>query len=325
MEKIGFIPNKFIKGGFFQTVFPFYFNENPKDFSPEETVFVPFSDGDKGLIDFNGLNSVSEKPIVFLAHGLGGCTESPYKKRLAKKLVDNGFMTARFAHRGSNSDKLRSRKTYHSGSYGDLKAAINYVEKRWPDRKILVIGYSLSGTIMMNMLIRSGKDEFKQVKKFVSVCAPVDLKKSSEYVKEGLNRMFDIYYSFELKKILRKQKQDNPQSQYPSLNGVYSVFDFDAAFTASHAGYKNVDDYYADCSPLKRLSEIKHHIEMIFAKDDPLISEACLDRIPRDIETLELNIQNSGGHLGFYSENNTSFNDKRWLDEYLYKVASNIT
>ncbi len=125
--------------------------------------------GGKGLIDFKGLNSKPDKPIVFLAHGLGGCSESPYKKRLAKKLCKNDFLTARFAHRGSNTDRLRSQKTYHSGSYDDFKTAINYVEKRWPDRKILVVGYSLSGTIMMNMLIRSHKDDFKRVEKFVSV------------------------------------------------------------------------------------------------------------------------------------------------------------
>ena len=131
---------------------------------------------------------------------------------------------------------------------------------------------------MMNMLIRSTKEEFKSVEKFVSVCSPIDLKSSSDYVKEGFNRMFDIYYSYELKKILHKQKEDNPDKNYPDLKGVYSVIDFDTVFTASHAGYKNVEEYYKDCSPLKRLSEIKHKLEMIFAKDDPIISERCFQK-----------------------------------------------
>ena len=102
---------------------------------PEETVYITFKDGDKGLIDFNGLSSSADRPIVFLAHGLGGCSESPYKKRLAKKLTQNNFLSARFAHRGSNTNRLRSQKTYHSGSHEDLKEAINYVENRWPDEK----------------------------------------------------------------------------------------------------------------------------------------------------------------------------------------------
>ena len=70
MNKRRFIPHKYIKGGFFQTIFPFYFDESPKDFVPEETVYITFKDGDKGLIDFNGLNSSPDRPIVFLAHGL---------------------------------------------------------------------------------------------------------------------------------------------------------------------------------------------------------------------------------------------------------------
>ncbi len=158
----------------------------------------------------------------------------------------------------------------------------------------------------------------------MSVCSPVDLKSSSEFVKEGFNRMFDLYYSYELKKILQKQRENNPDKIYPELKGVYSVIDFDTVFTASHAGYNSVEDYYKDCSPLGRLSEIKHKLEMIFAKDDPIISERCLEKIPRDMDVLELNIQSSGGHLGFYSEVTTSFNDKRWLDEHLFKLAKNI-
>ena len=60
--------------------------KSPKDFVPEETVYITFKDGDKGLIDFNGLNSSPDRPIVFLAHGLGGCSESLLQKATRKKI-----------------------------------------------------------------------------------------------------------------------------------------------------------------------------------------------------------------------------------------------
>ena len=162
------------------------------------------------------------------------------------------------------------------------------------------------------------------MEKFVTVCSPVDLKKSSEYVQQGVKRMFDIYYSYELKKLLRKQKINNPDKKFPEMRGVYSVIGFDTVFTARHAGYDNVEDYYQDCSPILRMREIEHNIEMIFAKDDPLISEGCLAKIPRNSQTIELNIQESGGHLGFYSDVPTRFNDNRWLDAYLFRTAENL-
>ena len=153
-----------------QTVYSFWYDESPKDYLAEERVSISLEDGDIVSLDINGLAHRTSKLVVFLAHGLGGSSESAYKKRLAKKLNNAGIITVRFNHRGSELESEGSLKTYHSGSTDDLKKAIEYTENRWSHCKLVVIGFSLSGTIMMNMLTESDENEFKNVSKFISVC-----------------------------------------------------------------------------------------------------------------------------------------------------------
>jgi len=41
-------------------------------------------------------------PVVILAHGMGGCSESGYMRRIASKLSGKGFGVVMMNHRGRN-------------------------------------------------------------------------------------------------------------------------------------------------------------------------------------------------------------------------------
>ena len=82
------------------------------------------------------------RPIILLAHGMGGCSESGYMKRISTKLWMRGYGVFLVNQSGCGPGMGLSPRLWHGGSSDDLAKMIDFVIQRHPDKYLLPVGIS---------------------------------------------------------------------------------------------------------------------------------------------------------------------------------------
>ncbi len=316
-----FEPHPLIRGGQMQTLVAFAWTE-ASPLPPDEQIIVALQDGDELVIDINHpMHQDSRTPLVYLIHGLGGDASSAYKLRLAQKLTRLGFRVLRHNHRGAGQQAYRARSIYHSGSSLDVLTAIQTVAARWPDSPLLTIGFSLSGTILLNMLGRHYRElhEIPQLRAAMSVCAPIDLELSSLAIDQWRNKHLDSYYVFVLIRQLIERGLIDARTAHQRM-GRWTLRAFDEGITAPMGGFHSRSHYYETCSPQNIVADIQCPTTILAAADDPIVPALSVFKAPYSTKTI-LDLQKSGGHLGFLARRKTPLGDIRWLDAYIARWA----
>ena len=106
------------------------------------------------------------------------------------------------------------------------------------------------------------------------------------------------------------------------IKGLKTIGEFDANFTAPSWGFKSLEDYYYQSSPIFRIQNLIKNLPptlLIHAKDDPWVPYQSTLNLKNSLnessDKLNILITNKGGHNGFHS-NNGCWSDeavKNWL------------
>ena len=260
------------------------------------------------------------KPLVILAHGMGGCSESGYMRRIAGRLWDRGSGVIMMNHRGSGPGMGLSDSLWHGGSSSDLDRLIQYVLELYPRRAMLIVGFSLSGNILLKYL-GEGRKVPSNIHGAFAVNPPIDLKVSSEIL-SSRNGTFNNYYV----KLLRRQAQAmqecfpdayRPKSEYRTIR------EFDIVYTAPAAGFRDVEEYYSKCSASQFLESIHVPTTILCAQNDPFIPPKVFEDVLKNF-TLTFNAPEGGGHMGYIANRPTALGDRRWLDYVIVNWVENI-
>lgn len=317
-----FEPHPLFRGGQLQTLAAFLWPQ-ARAIRTDEYLQVEVSGDDHIELAVNHPKG-DVKGIVYLLHGLGGDANSAYKLRLTAKLLPHGFRVVRHNHRG-NGEKVKSAKgLYHSGSADDVLAGLKAVNERWPGVPMVVIGFSLSGTMLLNLLGWKPDEieKIPEIKGAMSVCSPLDLHASAWSLARKRNKHYDFFFArTTLDQLIRRkylQKSDLRKNfRKPTLRKV------DEYVTAPYGGFKDAADYYDNCSPKNSLHNIRLPTLVLAAADDPVVpGESVRKAEPSPAVTIQM--ERSGGHMGFLSRELTSHNDYRWMDQFIEEWAENL-
>lgn len=253
-------------------------------------------------------------PVVLLLHGLTGDHASPYMKRIASKFYRRNIRAVRLDWRGSGAGIALARYPYHSGRSADLLATIEVLQRRFPESPLNVVGFSMSGNILLKLLGEfgaAGKGD-AGIAKAVAVCPPIDLIFTVDKLRFGLASAYDRYFTKACVRDVCRRKEVRTDAVIPagwlSLN-PRTLREFDETFTAPVCGYASADDYYARSSALQVLPAITVDTLVIAAADDPVIPfEQFLkaDYPP----TVRLHATRHGGHMGFVTARGSG-----WMDD----------
>ena len=92
------------------------------------------------------------------------------------------------------------------------------------------------------------------------------------------------------------------------IKGLKTIGEFDANFTAPSWGFKSLEDYYYQSSPIFRIQNLIKNLPptlLIHAKDDPWVPyQSTLNlknSLNESLDKLTILITNKGGHNGFHS------------------------
>jgi hypothetical protein len=273
---------------------------------PSEPFRIALPDGDQ----LAGRYYPGEAKVLTLVfHGLGGDDQAHYVRRtvaLARKL---GHHVWTLNHRGCGEGRTLAKKPYHSGSGDDLGAAFAAARTRHPDLRQLAIAYSLSANALLLNLGGGLREPAAQPDAAIAVNPPVDLAACSKTIHCGLSRLYELRFIRRCRHAIQQRVEDGLIPNVYRTSALMSLRQFDDAYTTKASGFRDADDYYAQCSARPHLSKITVPTVILMAKDDPFIPwQDAVESQPSSAVHLHLEI--SGGHMGYLSRD---LPGHRWL------------
>lgn len=256
-------------------------------------------DGDFVDLDMRQTSSERSDTCILTLHGLEGSANAPYIKsmELATRVTGWDFVAMNF--RGCSGEVNRTLRFYHSGETEDLREVLTYLTERYS--RILLVGYSLGGNVVLKYLGEAPQQVCPQVKAVAAISAPIDLEGSALKIGESSNafymRRFIRLLSF---KVEMKQRLFPKQLDAEACRRMRSFEEFDGQVTAPLNGFASAQDYWRRCSALNWLDDIRCPALLLNARNDPFLSPACF---PEGLETTNDFVYpcfpSRGGHLGF--------------------------
>ena len=309
-----FFPHWGVPGGIVQTIIGSQFKGKCLPY-PSEIRHEINIDDQTTVVLFKIEARDSNKPIILLAHGMGGCSASGYIKRISTKLWMQGYGVFLVNHRGSGPGMGLSSKLWNGGSSNDLSLMINFIIEKSSGKTLLPIGFSLSGNILLKYLGEE-REVPKQISGALAVNPPIDLRASSYIISRKKSCwLFNRYYM----KLIRNQAEAIA-SQFPNalnpLKNIKTIWDFDVSYTAPVGGYKNVEHYYDQCSSMHYLKQIGTPTAILCARDDPFIPAQLFDKAEVSSH-ISLHRPDGGGHMGYIAKTTTPYGDCRWMDYFI--------
>ncbi len=263
------------------------------------------------------------KGLVIVTHGLGGSSQRFGLKRIAKKLLNDGFVVFKLNLRGAGSGRYLTNSNYSAKCSRDIIEVVDFLKNKFEKNNFKLndcyfpffgIGLSLGGTIFLNACLdykcKNNKTLFDGL---ACVSSPLDLLDCSECIDKPRNIIYQKWLIRRLKyQVLRSQFNNkelvSSETIKRKLKKVRTIREFDKEFTAPNWGYKSVDDYYLKASPftkLKKSNEKLPYTLFIHAKDDPWVpyksTNELKNLLDRNQEKVSILITEKGGHNGFHS------------------------
>jgi len=328
-----FKPAWWCPGAHAQTIMGALFRRGPHVTLERKRLETP--DGDFLDLDFLGppaSNKKSDLPLVVILHGLEGSSQSPYVQNLLSKIQSRGWRAVAINMRMCSGEPNRLKQTYHSGKTEDLDLIIRELAKICPREKLMLVGYSIGGNIVLKWLGEQETRGAGLVHKAVVVSVPYDLMRSVEVLDRGFNR--EVYTRALLgglkKKLAAKKKKFPNAIRYDQVEGCNTFTVFDREATAPLNGFKDEQDYWKKSSSKHFLKSIGVRTLLIHAEDDPFFPGRFLPLGDIDqSKFLEILLLPHGGHVGFVSGpapwKQTFWLEDQILDFFKHKILCPTT
>lgn len=276
--------------------------------------FVDLEDGDQIVLhEDQPVGGHPAAPIVLIIHGLTGCYLSGYMCRLADKLSARGYRVVRMDMRGCGWGEAYAKLPNHCGRSSDLAAVLYYLTEQFPEAGITTIGYSMGGTIVLNLLAEAGEMRVGNLEHSFVICPPIDLVGVEQHFGSFWGRPYDrVFVKNIWNQVLRRWKL------YPELapslipRRPRRLRDIDETVLAPACNFKSAEDYYLTTSPGPKLKSICQPVTILSSEDDPVVPVDFLLSYPHS-SAVEVITTKFGGHLGFLGKPNGD-PDFRWLD-----------
>ncbi|MBI2535943.1 MAG: hydrolase [Gemmatimonadetes bacterium] len=298
MDQTGFRPAWWLPGPHAQTLGARWLRSREGETAlRRERVQLP--DGDFLDLDFSDLDP--RLPLVVVLHGLEGSARSTYALEMYRALRARDIRAVGLNFRSCSGEVNRAPRLYHSGETGDLAYVLDLLRRRFPDRPIGAMGFSLGGNVLLKYLGEAGGAVEPAAAAAISV--PFDLGAGAVHLERGFSRAYRRYL---VRKLQRKTR-----AKAALLRGRISVenvlaartfVEFDDAATAPLHGFRDAEDYYAKSSCAQYLSAIRVPTLLIHSADDPFLPAESIPRVAVAANPfIRAAFTETGGHVGFVS------------------------
>jgi predicted alpha/beta-fold hydrolase len=265
------------------------------------------------------------KGLAVIFHGLEGSVDSHYAAHLLDDLRLAGWDSVLIHFRGCGPGGNQTARSYHSGETTDNLFALKHIKSTTDYQKIIAIGYSLGGNMLLKML-GEGYDG-PELEQAIAVSPPFDLAKCSIAISQGFS---NVYQTHLLKSMRNKFVTKYHLYDYQKLIGVGlndiaqmdTFFAFDDKITGPLHGFDNAQHYYQTCSANQFMHNIEVPALVLHAKDDPFMTPDIVPHESQLSPQVTIELSDKGGHVGFLE--GSPLNPSLWVNERILRCLESI-
>ena len=315
------MPRRFLRGGHVQTVAAFLIPRRLHLPAPEERL-VEVASGVCVLCDCNWQADRTKALTIIVVHGLEGSSDSQYARGIADKALRAGMNVIRFNQRNCGGTEAIAPVLYHSGLSSDIAAVARDTIARDRISRLALVGFSMGGNLVLKLAGEWGKQSPPEFLAVAACCPAIDLAASADALHEPVNRIYETYFLWALRRRMLRKVQLFPEHfDRQRLRGIRSLREFDDKVTAYYCGFAGVDDYYDRASAAHVVEQIAVPTLVLHAANDPFIRITPQTR--RKIlsnPNITLVEAEDGGHCAFVGArngpgpNDASVDDGYWAE-----------
>ena len=301
---------------------------------PNQTISlqIDLPDGEQMMVHEElGPTLSSDAPLVILVHGLGGDHSAPYLERIAYQLRRRNRQVWRVDLRGSGMGFELAWRPAHAGASDDLFAVIAKARSVHPNSPIFLVGFSLSGNIVLKMLGELAEGRFAipleqaGIGEAIAFAPPMDLNDCADNMDRLSRRIYTRYYVKNLQQqAARKRDLFAQWQQLPTQPAIKTIRQFDARYTAPLGGFRDTGHYYGQSSSIQWLPSIQTKTEIILDRHDPIVTWSSHLKATFDPNWVRFTHTNHGGHMGYFG-----IDDQkrliRWMEYYVIERTASAT
>lgn len=288
-------PPLWLRNGHVQSVWPTLFRKVAIAEPVREV--LPTDDGDELHLDWYRQGS---DRLAVLSHGLEGHSRRPYMLGLARALLNDGWDVLAWNFRSCGGVMNHQPRFYHSGATGDLDRVVQHGLARGYKTAFLS-GFSMGGNLTLLYLGQQSEQVDSRICGAATYSVPCDLAGSADTLALPSRRIYMQRFLRDLQvKMEEKSKRFPELIDVSGFGNIRSFHEFDDRYTAPLHGFRDAQDYWASCSALWKLKDIRVPSLIVNAADDPFLSRQCF---PESREQLGAHVRLEsprwGGHVGF--------------------------
>jgi predicted alpha/beta-fold hydrolase len=264
------------------------------------------------------------RTTLLLLHGLEGSSSAHYMRGIAAKAWAAGCNVVRLNQRNCGGTEHLSRGLYHSGLTHDPLFVIRTLIDEGI-RSIAVAGYSLGGNLALKLAGELGTS-LPELRAVCAVSPTMDLGVCVQALERKANIPYQFNFVRNLKKRMRRKAAAFPGDfSLEPLGRVWTVRQFDEAYTAPHHGFDGASDYYHRASAMRVIDRIAVPTLILTAADDPFVPpESFRDPAVTANRHITVYVSPHGGHCGFL-EHGTGDYDGYWAEREIVRfVRANV-
>lgn len=288
-------PPVWLRNGHIQSVWPSLFRSVAMR-TPEEEV-LPTPDEDELHLDWYRQGS---DRLAVISHGLEGHSRRPYVLGLARALLAEGWDVLAWNYRSCGGTMNLKPRFYHSGATEDLAHVVRHA-LGGDYQSLFLSGFSMGGNLSLLYLGQQGEHVDSRICGAVTYSVPCDLAGSAEMLALPSRRIYMQRFLKDLhEKMQEKSRRFPDRIDVSGFESIRTFREFDDRYTAPLHGFRDAKDYWAQCSALTRLKDIRVPALMVNAADDPFLSNACYPESKKILGAyVRLEAPKWGGHVGF--------------------------
>ncbi|MGH8086102.1 MAG: YheT family hydrolase [Lysobacter sp.] len=276
-------------------------------------------DGGDG-VRLQGLHSAmpaaAPRGLALLLHGWEGSVESSYMRLTAARLLARGFEVFRLNFRDHGDTHHLNEEIFHSCRIDEVVLAAKDVARRFPQRPMVVAGYSLGGNFALRLALRAPAAGLA-LAHVAAVCPVIDPARTMAAMEAGL----PVYlWHFERKwrrSLARKRALFPGRHDFDDRVLGQRMRPLTQWLVERHTDFGTLDRYFDGYSIAgERLAGLQVPASILMAADDPVIpfDDFAALQLPA---SARLDVSPWGGHCGFIENARLDGFAERWIAQRL--------
>jgi predicted alpha/beta-fold hydrolase len=186
-----------------------------------------------------------------------------------------------------------------------------------------VAGYSLGGNVALKLAGDLGSDAPPQLRAVCAVSPTMDLAVCVRALERRANYPYQWNFVRNLKSRMRRKAALFPDEfSVEPLGRIWTVRQFDEAYTAPYYGFANASDYYHRASAMRVVDRIQVPTLILTAANDPFVPpDPFRDPILTSNPYITTVVTPEGGHCAFVERDVAGY-DGYWAEREIVRFAT---